>query len=202
MATHESGKSPCPALIIALAIMTLCVVRGPVLAQQTDDVQYKVPHRYGMALSFAQGVALPDNYGMALLTLVGLFDYDRVWPHSAPDYLRFKVELTAGSTTWPEGGRAVVAANILALFYLDFMATPSLRPYAEAGIGGIYTDFQVDGQGSRINFNPVAGIGLEFPTESGPDWFASLRASHFSNAFLNKHNQGVNTFTTMVGAYF
>lgn len=170
--------------------------------QESAQDGYKVPARWGMAVSFAQGVGLSDNYGMGLATLIGLFDYDAVWPHRAPEQLRFKVELTGGATTGPEAGRGVVSANILALYYLDFISADWIVPYVEAGIGGIYTDFQVDGQGSRINFNPVAGFGFEFPSTSGPTWFTSLRASHFSNAGLHENNQGVNTFGTMLGLYF
>lgn len=180
-----------------LLLLSLCSFAA---AQEEEAEQ--VEHRFGVATTFAQGVGLSDNYGMGLVTLVGLFDYDRVWPHRAPDPLRFKVELTAGSSLWPEAPRAVVSANILALCYLDFISSTAVRPYVEGGIGGIYTDFQVQGQGSRINFNPVAGFGLEFPSVSGPTWFTAIRASHYSNAGILDDNQGVNTFGTMLGIYF
>ncbi len=185
--------------VVVASVGALVFGKGLCLAEQAPP---EVPHRFGVAVTFAQGVGLSENYGMGLATLVGLFDYDRVWPHKAPDGLRFKVELTAGSATWPQGPRAVVSANILALYYLDSLAGSWWRPYMEAGIGGIFTDFQVDGQGSRINFNPVAGFGLEFPTASGPTWFTAIRASHYSNAGILENNQGVNTFGTMLGIYF
>jgi len=188
-------------LFLVMAAMPLGAQErhSPEAGQKTVE---KVEHRYGMALSFAQGVGLPDNYGMGLVTLIGLFDYDRIWPHSAPDPLRFKVELTGGATTWPEAPRAVLSANVLALYYLESLTGSWGRPYIEAGIGGIYTDFQVEGQGSRVNFNPVAGFGLEFDAAAGPTWFTALRASHFSNASILEDNQGVNTFAAMVGLYF
>jgi len=167
----------------------------------TTEKRYEVPNRYGVAVSFAQGYGLPENWGTALVTLIGLFDYDRVWPHRAPDPLRFKVELTAGTTTWPDV-RAVVSANILALYYLEWLSTPGMRPYIEGGIGGIYTDYQVKGQGSRVNFNPVAGLGLEFPRAFGPTIFTALRASHASNAGLCKDNTGVDSLGLMLGMYF
>lgn len=193
------------------ALWLLLALAGVCLAQEGQDAAVvdeateaggHVAHRYGMALSFAQGVGLPDNYGMGLVTLIGLFDYDRIWPHRAPDPLRFKVELTGGSTTWPEAPRAVVSANILALYYLESLAGAWGRPFVEAGIGGIYTDFQVEGQGSRVNFNPVAGFGLEFDTMGGQTWFTAIRASHWSNAGILEDNQGVNTFAAMLGLYF
>lgn len=195
----QSVRSWLLAVVMAAFFGGVVLSSAPCLAGEGPQ---EVPHRFGVAVTFAQGVGLSDNYGMGLATLVGLFDYDRVWPHRAPDGLRFKVELTAGSTTWPEAPRAVVSANILALYYLDSLAGSWWRPYAEAGIGGIFTDFQVKGQGSRINFNPVAGFGLEFPTAGGPTWFTAIRASHYSNAGILDDNQGVNTFGTMLGIYF
>ncbi len=169
------------------------------------EIIYKVPHRYGMALSLGHsyGLGKDQNYGMALVTLIGLFDYDRVWPHRAPDPLRFKVEFTAGTTTWPDAPRAVVSANILALYYLEALRLEWMRPYVEGGIGAIYTDFQVKHQGSRVNFNPVAGIGVEFPgIEDSPTFFTALRLNHFSNAGILVDNQGVNSAFMMFGVYF
>ena len=80
--------------------------------------------------------------------------------------------------------------------------TLRLRPYLEGGIGVIYTDFQVEGQGSRFNFNPQIGIGTEFKTDSGPPFFATIRLSHISNAGLNDENRGVNSFLLMIGRFF
>jgi hypothetical protein len=36
--------------------------------------------------------------------------------------------------------------------YLEVISSDRLVPYLEGGIGVFYTDFQVEGQGSRINF--------------------------------------------------
>jgi hypothetical protein len=91
---------------------------------------------------------------------------------------------------------------MLALYYLDFISTPQLRPYSEGGIGVVYTDFQVKGQGSRFNFNPQIGIGMEFKADSGPPYFGAVRLSHISNAGLHEDNRGVNSVIFLVGRFF
>ena len=130
-----------------------------------------------------------------------MWDYDRVWHHWAPEPLRFKVEGNAGATTSPET-RAMISIGMMALYYLDFFSTARLRPYLEGGIGVMYTDFQVEGQGSRFNFNPQIGIGTEFKLDSGAPFFATIRLSHISNAGLHSENRGVNFVVLMIGRFF
>jgi hypothetical protein len=137
---------------------------------------------------------------LLLVSGVALFDYDRVWPHRAPEDLRFKVELSAGSAIAPRT-RLTASFTFLALYYLRFLSTRSLRPYVEGGIGAIFTDFQVPGQGSRFNFNPQVGIGTDIQTFSGT-YFTALRLHHVSNAALASENRGLNSVLLEVGRFF
>ena len=172
---------------------------------QLSKSGYPVAPRYGMAVSYANTIGLHDNYGSATITGIGLFDYSSVWGHSAPRALRFKVELTAGARVagaQPErqDGSFLCSANMLALYYLDFLTNEVVRPYIEGGIGLIYTSFQVYNQGSYVNFNPVAGFGVEwFPNDYGPVVFSALRAGHYSNAGLVSPNTGVNSLSMQLG---
>jgi lipid A 3-O-deacylase len=170
-------------------------------AQTQKEPSYKIPNRFGMAVSYGNTIGLRDNFGFATVTGIGLFDYSSVWGHAAPRALRFKVELTAGSrTTGTQDGYFLCSANVLALYYLDFLTNSVVRPYIEGGIGGIYTDFKVYHQGSYINFNPVAGIGVEwFPNDYGPTVFSAIRAGHYSNAGLASPNTGVNSLSMQLG---
>ena len=126
----------------------------------------------------------------------------------APEQLRFKVEGNAGTAIAPEI-RAMISIEMLALYYLDFLSGLTLTPYVEGGIGLIYTDFQVrdpdppyESQGSRFNFNPVVGIGLEFKPDTGAPFFGTVRLSHISNGGLHDENRGVNSVVLMVGRFF
>jgi len=161
----------------------------------------EVPTRYGLAGVF--GKTFDPVSDMNYLQLAGfvMWDYDRVWRHLAPELLRFKVEGTAGLTTSPKT-RGMVSVDMLALYYLDFISNSRWNPYIEGGIGVIYTDFQVDGQGSRFNFNPQIGIGTEIKIDSGPPFFGAVRLSHISNAGLHDDNRGVNSVVIMIGRFF
>ena len=161
----------------------------------------QLPPRYGLGADFGQVYDPRDDVEFVQIEAFALYDYDAVWPHRAPAPLRLKVEGNAGVTVSPET-RAIVSANMLALYFLDGFRSRRFRPYAEAGIGLIYTDFQVKGQGLRINFNPQAGLGTEIDLGDGPPWFAALRLHHVSNGHLYRANRGINSVVLQVGRFF
>jgi len=170
----------------------------PVCAQGTDD-RY-VPTRYGVAL-LAGNAYDPDNIGLVMVQGQMLVDYDRVFWHAAPESLRLKLEVNGGVTT--DGSyRALLSVNMMALNYLNNFRIGSWLPYVEAGIGAIYADFKVDGQGSRVNFNPQAGVGFEYPLQAGGAMTMGLRLHHISNGNLLKDNRGVNSALLMIGYLF
>ena len=187
---------------LSLELMIVLVFLGSVdTALSEDDKQSNVPTRYGLAAVLGKTFDPVDNIYFTQLSGFIMWDYDKVWHHWAPDPLRFKVEGTAGLTVSPNI-RAMVSAGMLALYYLEFIASDRLLPYLEGGIGIVYTDYQVEGQGSRFNFNPQIGIGAEFPVDSGAPFFTALRLSHISNAELHDENRGVNSIVWMLGRFF
>lgn len=157
--------------------------------------------RLGLGLGYGLAYDPGDARDFALATGFMLFDYEDVWPHAAPEPLRFKIEASLGATT--EGSsRGLVSVGGLALYYLDGLGGSLFRPYGEAGVGVMYSEHKVAGQGSRLNFNPQIGIGVEFPGQDQSRFWASLRLHHLSNAGLHKDNRGVNSLVLMVGLYF
>ncbi len=170
-------------------------------AQSEDNHDSDIPTRYGLAAVLGKTFDPVNDIYFTQITGFIMWDYDKVWRHWAPDPLRFKVEGTAGLTESPNT-RAMVSVGMMALYYLEFIASDRQVPYLEGGIGVVYTDFQVDGQGSRINFNPQIGIGMEFERDSGPPVFGAVRLSHISNAGLHDDNRGVNSVILMVGRFF
>lgn len=156
------------------------------------------PTRTGVALSCGVSYS-PGGVDFCLLTGIALFDYDRVWPHAAPKTLRFRVEYSLGAIVEPRL-RLMTSANMIAHFYYPGTSSGRVRPYIEGGIGIIYTDYKVEGQGLRFNFNPLLGAGVEF----GPDpaLFVEARVHHISNAGLDEENTGVNSAQLMFGRYF
>ncbi len=171
------------------------------IALAEDSSSDEVPTHCGLAGIFGKTFDPVGDINYLQLAGFVMWDYDRVWRHWAPEALRFKVEGSVGSTISPDR-RAVVSVGMLALYYLDFASTSQLRPYAEGGIGVAYTDFQLEDQGSRFNFNPQIGVGTEFKGSSGVTFFASIRHSHLSNGGLKSENRGVNSVVIMIGRYF
>jgi lipid A 3-O-deacylase len=188
------------ALVVAVLCLSLfCYLEK--LGAEEAAVDEVPPDRYGMGLLYGNTFSPGSDIGFVQVSGFGLFDYAKVWHHPAPKLLRWKLEGTIGSTTMPQA-RFMASLGMLALYYLDFISTNYTRPYIEGGIGGIYTDFQVKGQGSRINFNPQAGLGMDVTVGPGLPFYVAARVHHISNAGLNHNNKGVNSVIFMLGRYF
>lgn len=188
-------------LIFIAAVLLLPLV---VVAEEIEPkagTGGRMPDRYGFSLEGAT-IYDPDfDRGFVLLTGFALFDYGKVWNQDRPKELGFKVEAAAGGTIGADP-RTVASAGMLALYYLDPIATPRLRPYLEGGIGLIYTDFRVEKQAYRFNFNPQLGIGTEFIQKNALADFVALRLHHLSNANLGRDNRGVNSLILQIGSFF
>jgi len=170
-------------------------------ALSEDNNESDIPTRYGLAAVLGKTFDPVNDIYFTQLSGFIMWDYDKIWHHWAPEPLRFKVEGTVGLTVSPKT-RAMASVGMMALYYLEFISSDRLVPYLEGGIGVVYTDFQVEGQGSRFNFNPQIGIGVEFERDSGPPVFGAVRLSHISNAGLDHDNRGVNSVVLMIGRYF
>lgn len=190
------GRSQVFALLFFLSAVLLGGSAFAASAVETDTA----PTRYGVGLTAGQLYDPNEKTGFLLASAFALFDYDRVWPHRAPPRLRFRVEASAGSTTG-SSRRFLASGNMFAVYQFGDRRT-RWRPYAEAGIGVIYTDFRVDGQGLRVNFNPQAGLGLEWRRNGGAPLYFNLRLHHVSNGGLHEDNRGLNSVMLSVGTFF
>ena len=155
----------------------------------------------GIGLSLGSSYDPEPTFEFYQLNGVWLYDYDRIWPHRAPDLLYFKVEGSLGAADFQGRARLMTSANILAQYYLAD-GSARRRPYVEAGIGLIYIDFQVEGQGLRFNFNPQVGFGCDVLTGSGDHWFTNFRLHHISNGGTYHENRGINSVMMQLGRYF
>jgi len=186
--------------VIAGAALLAAILLAPDAsrAAATKPTVTLEPTRAGLAVSC--GVSYePSGVDFCLLTGILLFDYDRVWPHRAPESLRFRVEYSLGAITEPQT-RLMTSANMIAQFYYPGTSASRVRPYIGGGIGIIYTDFKIEGQGLKFNFNPLLGAGVEFGTD--PALFIDVRLHHISNGGLDDENTGVNSVQFMLGHYF
>lgn len=186
-------------IAITLFFLFIFIPFKTVSAEEQKKVD--INDRYGLALTLGHAYD-PTNINFYMLTGVGLFDYEKIWHNKAPEPLRFKVEYSVGMASKEKKNYLMTSANIFALYYLDKLGYDDFIPYIEGGIGIIYTGFQVEGQGLKVNFNPQMGIGAEFKTESRDIYFLSFRLHHLSNAHLDDENRGVNSVVLMFGRYF
>lgn len=132
-----------------------------------------------------------------------LYDYDYIWKHSAPDNLRFKIEGAIGGASLKNDDIRVIAnTGVLALLYINGLESEFFIPYIEAGVGVIFTDFRVKGQDYRVNFNPQAGLGVEFKNSQAGNLFAAIRAHHISNGGIGSTNRGLNSVMLLIGRHF
>jgi lipid A 3-O-deacylase len=184
-------------LILLLLVEAVCIFASA----QADEPEKFRADQYGLAATIGKSYDPARDIRFCLISGVGLFDYEKIWHNLAPKSLRFKVEFSAGEASWDKK-YLMTSANMFALYYLDYFATDSFRPYVEGGIGVIYTGFQVKDQGLKINFNPQMGFGAEFKTASRDTYFTSLRLHHLSNGKLHHPNRGVNSILLMAGRYF
>lgn len=193
---------------VASILVFITVLTAPEISSADGGFLDPGPSRYGMAGLWGKTVdPVTDIHYFQAAGLV-MWDYDPIWRNWAPKSMKFKIEGSVGAAYKPET-RAIISIGMVAHYALDSLSRPRLTPYLEGGLGVVYTDFQVkdpeppyESQGSRINFNPIIGIGLDFNRNPADRYFASFRLSHISNADLNSENRGVNSILFLVGRYF
>ena len=56
-----------------------------------EGASEEVPDRYGAAATIGYNYDPSENIVFGLISGFALYDYDKIWPHAAPEALRFKV---------------------------------------------------------------------------------------------------------------
>jgi lipid A 3-O-deacylase len=185
---------------VALRLSCLLLMSGLLCWHAPALAEEQVAPRYGIALLAGQSYD-PDRIGLVILQGNVQLPYAQVLWHDAPESLFFKGELNIGMTT--DGrNRALVSANMMAVKYIESFSSTTSKPYLEGGIGVVFTDFRVKGQGLRFNFNPQIGVGIDFTTAYGRDMTVGVRLHHLSNADLHRDNRGINSILMVAGVRF
>jgi opacity protein-like surface antigen len=166
-----------------------------------------------MAFTFTPFAAVADGPGIALMVGEAGSDYERAGiglrfgPMWSADWgnwkasLRPELELShfrhTGAGPGPDSLNQVGGIGRLHLHYGE----GRLRPYAEAGLGAsLFSRDTLGGKdfSTRFQFSQHLGLGVEFAK-----WgFAGLQYSHYSNANIEKPNDGIDLHQVVVGAYF
>jgi lipid A 3-O-deacylase len=190
-------------LRLILMVFLITQLIGIVASFADEAKPQEIPDRYGMTMTVANTYDPDNDITFVQVSGFALFDHERIWPNRAPEGLRFKIEGSLGNLTRPEK-RLIASANIFSLYYINKLTTKSFRPYVEGGIGIIYMDYTVEGQGLRFNFNPQIGIGAEIggTRDDEKPFIVSLRLHHISNAGIDSENRGMNAVTLSFGRFF
>lgn len=159
------------------------------------------PDKNGLALQLANNYDPNFNITSVTTNFSLHYDHGQLWDDVRSGNKELKLEGVLGALVRPDV-RLMVSIGMLYAYYPDLVDTKGFRPYVEAGIGGIYTDYRVDGAAYRLNFNPQLGIGAVIPFEDGGSGFLGFRLHHISNGRTNSDNQGVNSLLIQVGRYF
>lgn len=166
-----------------------------------------------LAFTFAPFAAAAEGTGIALVVGEAGGDYERAGlglrfgPMWSGDWGNWKVSLRpelelshfryTGASPGPDSLNQVGGIGRLHLHYGE----GRLRPYAEAGLGvSLFSRDTLGGKdfGSRFQFSQHLGLGVEFAKRG----FAGLQYSHYSNADIEKPNDGLDLHQIVVGAYF
>ena len=195
----NSGKKQGQIRILIMVILIVWLA-GPGFAR--EEIKY-IPPMTGMSLNLGYTYDPSVNIWFSQATFIKLYDYDQIWPHKAPAALRFKIEGGLGASRLDNSDiRLNAGAAVLALYYLNRLETDFIKPYVEAGVGLIYTDYRVSGQDYRFNFNPQAGLGMDIKRENAEPWFFGVRLHHISNGGIGSVNRGQNSVVFLAGQYF
>jgi lipid A 3-O-deacylase len=154
------------------------------------------PVKWGLGICGGENWS-PDTSNVDLISIhvSALFDRDPFFPYKPARRIRWLLEMQTGSTIH-QPRRFFTSAGMLVRAQIE--PAPWAITYALAGIGIIYTDFQVKGQGLRINFNPQLGVGMDIKNK----FYFQIRWNHISNGGLHKDNTGVNHWVVLTGIYF
>jgi hypothetical protein len=194
--------------LIAAILIFMTVLTVPDILSAQGGFLDPGPSRYGIVGVWGKTYDPVTDIHFLQVAGIVMWDYDPIWRDWAPKSMKFKIEGSAGAAYKPET-RAMFSLGMVAHYELTSLTWARLTPYLEGGLGLVYTDFQVkdpeppyESQGSRINFNPVIGIGMDFNRNPSDRYFASFRLSHISNGDLNSENRGINSILFLVGRYF
>ena len=166
-----------------------------------------------LAFALAPFTAAAEGPGIALVVGQADSDYERAGlslrfgPMWSADWgnwkasLRPELELShfryTGAGPGPDSLNQVGGIGLLHLHYGE----GRFRPYAEAGLGvSLFSREVLGGKdfSTRFQFSQHLGLGVEFARRG----YAGLQYSHYSNADIEKPNDGIDLHQIVLGAYF
>ena len=119
-------------------------------------------------------------------------DWDKSWWQS--DVGRLTGYWSGAYTFWDGDERASVSSLSFSPVFVYEFAGESVKPYIEAGIGvALFSRTKVEDNniGGAFQFEDRLGFGLRFA--GGHQ--VGIRATHYSNAGISSHNDGIESYS-------
>lgn len=124
------------------------------------------------------------------------------WEFAAHPELQLNQHRVAGEDVGPDSVAQLGAAALLRAR----RAEGAWRPYAELGLGGnVFSRVHLGDKelSTAFQFSEHLGLGIEWHRAGRADGgWVGWRLSHYSNAGMGEHNDGLNTNSIVVGLYF
>ncbi|NTV12233.1 MAG: acyloxyacyl hydrolase [Zoogloea sp.] len=141
-----------------------------------------------------------DSYGVAGIGMnwpVAVVDRDG-WHATGEVELQLgQIRATGGIDDGDRMGQAGAFINLRAA-----QGNAALRPYFEVGAGGnLFSQVHLGGKqfSSAFQFGEHLGIGMISPDQH---WLAGVRYAHYSNANIQRPNDGLDLYQVLVGFTF
>lgn len=80
--------------------------------------------------------------------------------------------------------------------------TSKFQPYFKGGFGFIYMSQRTKEQGTKLNFDECAAVGMQYSLSKSLALTLEYRFRHISNAGLHDPNHGINTNFTLCGVSY
>jgi lipid A 3-O-deacylase len=96
----------------------------------------------------------------------------------------------------PENG---FAGGITAMLRYNFLRGGPFIPFAEAGVGILVLDWDLEERSDGVNFSPQAGFGFHYFVSPRTALTSEWRWHHISNAGIDQPNRAINSSLFLIG---
>lgn len=188
---HHPKVFPQPGLGLSAALAILAFALAPFAATSAAAEGPEIALRVGQADNDYERVGLSLRFGPLWST-----DWGN-WKASLRPELELSHFRYTGPADGPDSLNQVGAIGLLHLHYGE----GRFRPYAEASLGiSLFSRDRLGGKdfSTRFQFSQHLALGVGLARRG----FAGLQYSHYSNADIEKPNDGIDLHQIVVGAHF
>ncbi len=186
-------------------IALICCVTPSVFAQENHRADflnskdhwtilggYGISHKgFGSTETRVETVEVILGYGYFMTEELG-----ESWFRGRHDIL---IEIPFRAVTHP---KTAIMAGINLIAKWNFTAPDIILPYIFVGGGPIYTNLDIPGLGTELNFSYQGGLGMNYFIKKDTALNFNYRFHHMSNAGTAHPNEAINSSRILIGLSF